>query len=149
MTSSATRRRSGRGPVVFAVLSILIALGAGGYYFFYRQPDAASTRTQEETVTAFLTAVFTTGDEQQVAGLVCESWRPADAMSRATGAVPAQAVVSWSEVRILTSTAEKATVSARLGLRLPDDRGPSSYHQWTFTLVYERGWRVCEARPLT
>jgi hypothetical protein len=146
---SATPRKTGRAPMVFAVLSILVALGAGGYYYFYRQPQEAANRTQEETVTAFLTAVFTSSDQQQVADLVCASWDPAEAMQRTLAAVPSGARVSWSDVRILTSSGEAANVSAKLGIRLPDDSGPSSFAPWSFTLTYESGWRVCEARPLT
>jgi len=133
--------------VIFAVLSVIVALVASGYYV-QREAEKPPNLTPEETVNTFLGAVFTSADPEKVAPVVCSNWAPAEAITRTTKAVPEGAHVSWSEVKAVTSTEDRVTVRGVLGIRLADESRPSSFAQWRFTLVHEDGWRVCEARPL-
>jgi hypothetical protein len=133
--------------VIFAVLSVIVALVAVGYYV-QRETEKPAALAPEETVSTFLGAVFVSADPQKVAPVVCSNWVPAEAIERTTKAVPDGAHVSWSEVKVVTSTEDHVTVRGILGIRLADESRPSSYVQWRFTLVDESGWRVCEARPI-
>jgi hypothetical protein len=133
--------------MIFAVLSVVVALAAGGLYLL-RQVDKPPSLTPEETVSAFLSAVFLSADPQKASSVVCSNWDPAEAITRTTKAVPAGARVSWGDLKVVTNTESRATVRGSLGIRMPDDSRPSSFVQWRFTLVDEDGWRVCEARPL-
>ncbi len=133
--------------MIFAVLGVIVAIVAIGYYV-QREAEKPATLTPEETVSTFLGAVFLSADPQKVAPVVCSNWAPAEAITRTTSAVPQGAHVSWSEVKVVTSTEDRATVRGVLGIRLAGESRPSSYAQWRFTVVHEDGWRVCEARPL-
>jgi hypothetical protein len=133
--------------VIFAVLGVIVALVTIGYYV-QREAEKPAALTPEETVNRFLGAVFLSADPQNVAAAVCSNWGPAEAITRTTSAVPQGAHVSWSELKVVTSTEDRVTVRGVLGIRLADDSRPSSFAQWRFTLVDEDGWRVCEARPL-
>ena len=137
----------GRTPLIFALLGVVVALAAGGFYVF-RQVEKPPALTPEETVSAFLSAVFLSADPQKAATVVCSNWNPADAIVRTTSAVPEDAHVSWGDLRVVTTGDARVTVRGILGVRMPDDLRPSSFVQWRFTLVDESGWRVCEARPL-
>ncbi len=95
----------------------------------------------------FLGAVFLSGDANRVAPVVCASWQPADALSRTKGMINATARVSWDSLRVVTNQSDRVTMTARLGLRLPDEVSPSQYQQWHFSLVNEDGWKVCDASP--
>jgi hypothetical protein len=141
-------RGRGRAPIVFAVIGVLVALVAGGAYVF-RQTTAPPERTPQETVVEFLSAVFLAADPQRTDSVVCQNWSGADAVTRTAKEIPGGAHVSWDDLNIVSQSESKVTVKARLGLRLPDDRQPSSFEQWRFNLIQEHGWRVCEARPLT
>jgi hypothetical protein len=141
-------RGLGRAPLFFAVVGVLVALMAGGLYVF-RQTTGPPPRTPQETVVEFLSAVFLAADPQRAQNVVCQSWSGADAVTRTTKEIPSEAHVSWDELSIVSQSQTKVTLKARLGLRMPDDRQPSSFEQWRFNLVQENGWRVCEARPLT
>jgi hypothetical protein len=135
-----------KAPVVFAILGLLAALAAGGAYA-YQQLWDRNGRSPEQTVDAFLTAVF----NRDVAGtseVVCDDWEPNQAIARTLGAIPIGANVSWEEIRLLSTTEERAVVQATLGLRPFFDEEISDRIHWTFNLVDEHGWRVCEARPL-
>jgi hypothetical protein len=55
--------------------------------------------------------------------------------------------VSWDEMRVISSDGTRANVRARLGLRYPDDKQPSAFSQWRFSIIDENGWHVCDARP--
>lgn len=140
-------RGHGRAPIVFAVIGVIVALAAGGVYVF-RQSTAPPARTPQETVVEFLSAVFLAADPQRADNVVCRNWSGVDAVTRTTKEIPAQAHVSWDDLNIISQSDSKVTLKARLGLRMPDDRQPSSFQQWRFNLVQENGWRVCEARPL-
>jgi hypothetical protein len=133
--------------LIFAILGVLAALLVGGAYV-YREYLGRSQLTPEQTVDEFLTGVFA-GDPDRVATVVCEGWDPQQAIRRTRAAVPAGANVSWDGIRLLTADDERAVVRARLGLRPFQDEEISDYVSWTFNLVDESGWRVCEARPLT
>jgi hypothetical protein len=141
-------RGRGRAPLIFAMVGVLIAVAAGGLYVF-RQATGPPPRTPEETVNEFLSAIFLAADPQRTEGVVCASWSGADAVTRTSKEIPDNAHVSWDSLSIASQSESKVTVRARLGLRMPDDRQPSSFEQWRFNLVQEGGWRVCEARPLT
>ena len=134
-------------PLIFALLGVIVALAAGGIYLF-RQVEKAPALTPEETVSAFLTAVFLSADPQKASLVVCSNWDPADAIARTTRAVPQGAHVSWGDLTVVTIGDARVTVRGSLGIRMSDDSRPSSFVQWRFTLVDESGWRVCEARPL-
>jgi hypothetical protein len=136
----------GRTPLIFAIVGVVIALVAGGVYF-YREASSPPTLTPEETITEFLAAVFLANDPARVGAVVCASWDPVDALTRTTKEIEADARVSWDEVRVLSSTQDRVSARARLGLRLRDDTKPTLFRQWRFSLVNENGWRVCEARP--
>jgi hypothetical protein len=133
--------------LAFAILGLLAALLAGGAYV-YREVWARSDRTPEQTVDEFLTGVFNHNVER-VSGVVCASWDAQRAIDRTTAAIPLGANVSWDDLRLLHAADGRAMVRATLGLRPFYDEEISDTIQWTFNLVDESGWRVCEARPLT
>jgi hypothetical protein len=139
---------SGRSALIFALVGVVVALAAGGLYLF-KQADAPPRLTPEDTIKEFLSAVFLADDATRVSAVTCSGWDPVDAISRTTREVEADVHVSWDQVMLVTSSENRASGTARLGLRRPDDRQPSTYRQWRFSLVNEDGWRVCEARPVT
>lgn len=143
MTETPARSRA---PLVFALLGILAALAAGGA-FAYREWWGRNDLTPEQTVDEFLTAVFA-HNEDRADEVICESWDPAQAVQRTTSAIPTGANVSWDDIRLLSASEERAVVSATIGLRPFSDEEISDSIPWTFNLVDESGWRVCEARPL-
>jgi hypothetical protein len=131
--------------MIFAIVGMTIAVVATGLYL-YR--DAATPRlTPEETVDRFLSAVFVASSTERLSGLVCASWNAQEALTRTAGQIGTDARASWDEISVVSSDARRATLRARVGLRLRDDVRPSAYQQWHFSLVNEDGWRVCEARP--
>jgi hypothetical protein len=134
--------------VIFAVLGVLVALAAGGFYVYRQQVEAPVARTPEETVVAFLNAVFTAANPSEVGQVVCSNWDPDDAMTRTVAAVPEDANVSWADVALVIEREERATVRGYLYFRMPGDTSPGSRAQWRFNLVDENGWRVCDAVPL-
>jgi hypothetical protein len=138
--------RMGRTPLIFAAVGVLIALVTGGVYV-YKQAVSPPPRTPEQAINEFLTAVFVARDATRVSAVVCASWDPVNALERTVKEVQAEATVSWDEVRILSSTEDRVNARARLGFRLRDDNQPSVFRQWRFSLVKEKDWRVCEARP--
>jgi hypothetical protein len=133
--------------LAFAILGLLAALTVGGAYY-YRDWWGRSQATPEQAVDDFLTAVFAR-DPERTAAVVCANWDPEQAIRRTNLAVPKGANVSWDGIRVLTADGERAVVRATLGLRPFFDDEVSDTVQWTFNLVDEKGWRVCEARPLT
>jgi hypothetical protein len=135
-----------RAPLVFALLGILAALAAGGA-FAYREWWGRNDLGPEQTVDEFLTAVFA-HDEARAGAVICESWDPAQAVRRTRSAIPVGANVSWDDIRLLSASEGRAVVSATIGLRPFSDEEISDSIPWTFNLVDESGWRVCEARPL-
>jgi hypothetical protein len=131
--------------MIFAIVGIAVAVVATGLYL-YR--DAATPRlTPEETVDRFLSAVFVASSTERLSALVCASWNPQEALTRTAGQIGTDARASWDEISVVSSDTRRATLRARVGLRLRDDVRPSAYQQWHFSLVNEDGWRVCEARP--
>jgi hypothetical protein len=144
VTQSRTRSKA---PVVFAILGLLAALAAGGAYA-YRELWDRNDRSPEETVNEFLAAVVSQNVER-TAGVVCADWEPDQALARTQDAIPVGANVTWDDVRLISSVQDRAVVRATLGLRPFFDEEISDRVQWTFNLVDESGWRVCEARPLT
>jgi hypothetical protein len=144
------RLRHAPWAIIVAVAGVVLALAAGGLYVYRQSAPTSAARAQatpEETVREFLSAVFLAKDPQRVRAVVCSSWDPDNAITRTTAAVDKTAKVSWDEVVVVSSTDGRASVKARLGLRLPDDIQPSVHQDWRFSLVDENGWRVCEARP--
>jgi hypothetical protein len=139
---------SNRAAQIFAVIGLVIAAVATGLYLFSRA-DAPPRLSPEDAVREFLSGVFLAADPHRVGGVVCSNWDPAEAITRTAGEVAPDAHVSWDQFVIVTVTDQRASATARLGVRRPDDRQPSSYRQWRFSLVNENGWRVCEARPAT
>jgi hypothetical protein len=133
-------------PQIFAIVGIVIALAATGLYLGTRA-DPAPRLSPEETVREFLSAVFLASDAQRVGAVVCASWDPVDAIARTTREIDQGTHVSWDEVAVVTSSEDRASAKARLGLRLRDDNQISVRRQWRFNLVNENGWRVCDARP--
>jgi hypothetical protein len=139
--------RRSRAPLVFAILGIVAALIGGGAYF-YHQRQTTSGRTPEQTVDAFLTEVFVHDDPAKLAADVCNAWDPQQAITRTKAQIPDGAKVDWDNIRLLASNDSTANVRARLALIPFADVQPSDYIQWTFDLVNEAGWRVCNAQPL-
>jgi hypothetical protein len=131
---------------MFAVVALVVALLAGGAYL-YRESTAPPKLTPEETVGEFLSAVFLAKDPTRAERVVCSDWDPADAVTRTVKEVGEGANVSWDDIQVLSSTENRISARARLGIRQADDTRPSIFHQWRFSLVQEDGWRVCEARP--
>jgi hypothetical protein len=146
-TPTPTPSRS-RAPLIFAILGVLAALIIGGAYV-YRDYLGRSQLTPEQTVDEFLTAVFTARNADRAAAVVCDGWDPEQAIRRTRAAIPDGANVSWDRIRLISADDDRAVVRATLGLRPFYDEEISDTVQWTFNLVDEKGWRVCEARPLT
>jgi hypothetical protein len=135
-----------RVPQIFATVGVVIALAATGLYLLTGAGGQARL-SPEETVGEFLAGVFLANDPQRVAPVVCASWDPADAIARTTREIDAGAHVSWDNIAVVSNSEGRVSAKARLGLRLRDDRQPSTFRQWRFNLVDEHGWRVCDARP--
>jgi hypothetical protein len=145
------RAWANRLPVIFAVVAVLLAGGVIALYATRGQPAATNpvdVGTPDTAVRAFLSAVFLGDDASRLAPVVCSTWTPADALSRTKSMVDSQAKVSWDDLRVITTDSDRVTMTARLGLRLPDDVQPSVYEQWHFTVVKEQSWRVCDASPV-
>ncbi len=142
VTPPATRRS--RAPLAFLIISIVLALGAGGY-FYYQRTQGPARFTPEETVEEFLISVFSVADAERTRAVVCDGWDPDEAITDATRGIADGARVVWSDVRVLANDGQRATVHAALTMFLPR---PSEPTQWRFRLVQENGWRVCEARPI-
>src|SRR5262245_15145464 len=106
MMRPTARQGIGRAPVIFAILGVLVALGAGGFYLFH-QTTGAPARTPEETVNEFLSAVFLSADPQRTTDVVCQSWDGADAVSRTAREIPVNAHVSWDELMIVAKSETK------------------------------------------
>ena len=138
--------RRSRAPLTFAILGLLAALAGGGAYLYHLR-QATSTRTPEQTVDAFLTAVFA-NDPEKLAPDVCAAWDPQDAIHRTKAQIPDNTRVKWDNIRTLTKDQDRAVTRARLALYPFVDPDPSEFVQWTFSLVDEDGWRVCDAQPL-
>jgi hypothetical protein len=134
----------------FAVVALLVAGGTIALYATRPKPAAnpINVGTPETAVRDFLSAVFLGDDPARLAPVVCSTWTPADALARTKSMVDAQAKVSWDDLLVITTEPNRVTMTARLGLRLPDDVEPSVYQQWHFTVVNEQGWRVCDASPV-
>ena len=138
--------RLGRVPLIFAIVGVVVALASSGLYLF-RQPAETQRLTPETIVDRFLAAVFLANSAERLGEVVCSNWNPADALTRTSDQVGADARVSWDEIRVVSGSEKRTTLRARIGLRFRDDIRPSAYQQWRFSLVDENGWRVCEARP--
>jgi hypothetical protein len=143
----AQRAPLGRAPIVFALLSLVLAVGAGAVYFVHRS-TAPAELTPEQTVNEFLSAVFLSADPARTGAVTCEGWSGQDAVARTTQQIETGAHVSWDEVKLVAITDTTATATARIGQRLSDDTRPSLFQDWRFQMKKEKGWRVCEARPL-
>lgn len=141
------RRSRSRTPLVFAILGLLAALAAGGAYA-YREWWGRTDRTPQQAVDEYLTAVFA-HDKARAAAVICDSWDAEQAIRRTTSSIPTGANVSWDDLRLLSTTDDRSVVVATLGLRPFSDEEISDTVEWTFNLVDEGGWRVCEAQPLT
>jgi len=136
----------GRAPIIFAVVSLVVALAAGGIYLI-RQVTAPPALTPEQTVDQFLSAVFLTNDPARVAPLVCSSWSGQEALDRTAKQIEAGIHVSWADIRVVSASDTEVNATALLGLRQADDKQPSAFKQWRFGLKKEKGWRVCDASP--
>ena len=143
----ARRGPLGRGPVIFALLSLVLTLGAAAVYVLHRG-TAPPELTPEQTVNEFLTAVFLAEDPARAGAVVCAGWSGQDAVDRTTNQIETGAHVSWGQIRLVAIGDTTASATARIGQRLPDDKQPSLFQEWRFLLKKEKGWRVCEARPL-
>ncbi len=140
--------RSNRAAQIFAIVGLLVAAAAAGLYLLTRADDPPRL-SPEEAVREFLSGVFLAADPQRVGAITCSNWDPVDAIARTTREIDADAHVSWDQLVVVNVSEQRASATARLGLRRPDDRQPGSFRQWRFSLVNEKGWRVCEARPAT
>jgi hypothetical protein len=138
--------RSRRAPVLFAILGVALAVVAIGLYAL-RPTTSATTGTPEDAVQEFLAAVFLAHDTGRLAKVTCAGWDASDAMTRTLRQIDKDARVSWDDISVVSSDGKHVNVRVRLGLRLPDDKQPTSFQQWRFSVVDENDWRVCEARP--
>jgi hypothetical protein len=142
------RRWANQIVIAFAVIAILLAGGTIALYATRSKPPAIQTASEGSPDTAvreFLSAVFLSDSVQRLTPVVCSNWAPADALTRTKSMVAPTAKVSWDELHIVTNEPNRVTMTARLGLRLPDDIQPSQFQQWEFTVVNQQGWRVCDA----
>jgi hypothetical protein len=138
--------------ILFAVIAVLLACGTIALYATRSRPSAtptasasASEGSPDGAVREFLSAVFLSDSVQRLIPVVCANWPPADALTRTKSMVSPMAKVSWDGLNIVSNEPNRVTMTARLGLRLPDDVQPSQFQQWDFTVVNEHGWRVCDA----
>ena len=136
--------------MAFAILGVMAGLVAAGtiyYREFYNRP--ATVVSPEQTVDQFLTAVFTNfTDPAQTAAVVCSGWEPADAILGTRAEVPTGAKVGWQDIQLLNATNTRATVAATITLTPFADEEPSDFKSWSFGLVAQDGWRVCQAGPV-
>jgi hypothetical protein len=139
---------SGRRLVIFAIVGVVLALAAGGFYI-YRVATAPERATPETVVEQFLDAVFVQNNADQLAPLLCSTWQPQRAMTWVTSQVDPRARMSWDEIVVVQADRERANVLVELGYQFPGDAQPSAHRQWRFRLFDENGWRVCDARPFT
>ena len=141
-------RRHGRSLVAFAIVGVVLALTAGGFYI-YRVATAPDRAAPEAIVEQFLEAVFVQNNSDQLAPLLCSTWEPRRAMTWVTSQVDPRARMSWAEIVVVQADRERVNVLAELGYQFPGDAQPSAHRQWRFRLFNEDGWRVCDARPFT
>jgi hypothetical protein len=139
-------RPNGRSLAAFAIVGVVLALTAGGFYI-YRVATAPDRATPEAVVEQFLEAVFVQNNSDQLAPLLCSTWEPLRAMTWVTSQVDPRARMSWAEIVVVQADRERVNVLAELGYQLPGDAQPSAHRQWRFRLFNEDGWRVCDARP--
>jgi hypothetical protein len=100
-------------------------------------------------VDAFLTAVFKNfSDPAQTAAVVCSGWDPSTAILQTRGKVPTGATVGWKDILLLNGTTDRATVGGTITLTPFADEEPSDFESWSFGLVAQDGWRVCQAGPI-
>jgi len=59
--------------------------------------------------------------------------------------VDPEAQVSWDTLSVLEQSTDRARVRARIRLLYPGELAASGELQWTISLAYEDGWRVCAA----
>jgi hypothetical protein len=143
----ARRAPLGRGPLIFAMVALIVVLGAGVVYVIHRATTPPQL-TPEQTVNEFLSSVFLAADPTRTGSVVCAGWSGQDAVTRTTNEVEPGAHVSWEQVRVASVSDTEASATARLGQRLADDNRPSLFTEWHFQLKNENGWRVCEAGPI-
>jgi hypothetical protein len=146
---SQRRARSNWIAAIFTMAAVLLA-GSMIVLYLTRGNSAAAPVNQgspETAVRGFLSAVFLADDPRRLAAVVCSSWPSADALARTKAMVDPKARVSWDDLRVVSDRTSRVTMTARLGLRLPDEVQPSVYQQWHFMVVNENGWRVCDASP--
>ncbi len=141
-------RRDGRSLAIFAIVGVVLALAAGGFYI-YRVATAPDSATPETVVEQFLEAVFVQNSTDQLAPLLCSTWERQRAMTWVTSQVDPRARMSWGEIVVVQADRERVNVLAELGYQFPGDAQPSAHRQWRFRLFNEDGWRVCDARPFT
>jgi hypothetical protein len=144
------RRWANHIAIAFAVIAVLLAGGTIALYATRSTPPPAAVPTASEgspdsAVREFLSAVFLSDSVQRLTPVVCADWAPLDALTRTKSMVDPTAKVSWDELEVVTNEPDRVTMTARLGLRLPDDVQPSQFQQWDFTVVNQQGWRVCDA----
>jgi hypothetical protein len=141
--------RRSRVPAAFAVLGILAALTAGGALYYNDVYRTSAGNSPETVVGKFLTAVFATPpDLAGVGAAVCDSWDPASAVKHVTSQIPADAKAGWKDIQRMTTDTGSVVVEATITLTPFADQDPSDFEGWTFNLVDQKGWRVCEARPI-
>jgi hypothetical protein len=143
----AQRTPMGRAPLIFALVSLVLVLGAGVVYALHRS-TAPPELTPEQTVNEFLSAVFLAADPARTSAVVCAGWSGQDAVTRTTAQVEPGAHVSWEQVRVVSVSSTDASATVRVGQRLAGDNRPSVFSEWQFQLKKEQTWRVCEAAPI-
>jgi hypothetical protein len=142
-------RRSGRAQLAFGIVGIVAGLIAGGAIYYRQVTTDTPGPSPEQTVELFLAAIFEPeGGPEKVAPLVCEGWEPEAAIARVKSGLPRFVSVEWREIAVLSRDEGRAVVGATFALTPFLNPAPTDFPLWTFNLVDEEGWRVCEAQPV-
>ncbi|MGH3659201.1 MAG: hypothetical protein ACRDUA_21335 [Micromonosporaceae bacterium] len=132
--------------LIAGVLVLLVCVGGGFYLFsgFGASPTA--------TVESFMDAAFNDKDLAAAEAYVCE--KEVSSMTKdydeTFGADGASVTASWSnpQVKSEDSSSAEVTLDVKMSVSYKGQNSDIS-GTWTFDLVDESGWKVCEIHPST
>ncbi|MQA26512.1 MAG: hypothetical protein GEU94_13820 [Micromonosporaceae bacterium] len=142
-----TPKKSNVGLIVGIIGGLVALLCIGGAALVFLGGSIGATSTPEGAVTAFMKAAFDDRDFSEAEDYICDRWKDqsrrqydnsfGDGSSTDNSSVKA----SWNNVRKVSETGSDAKVSVDVSVEY---QGRSSSSTWTFELVDESGWKICD-----
>jgi len=138
-----------RRPSIVLILALVVAglgmIAAVVGYAVYTRVTAIDRSTPTVVVGQFLVATIKDRDVRRVALFTCNDLAPTRALEMATGGIEPSRPPTWEDISIEQQQGSTATVTAKMKFRLDQETITSSETQtWTFRVVNEEGWRVCQ-----